>query len=90
MRHKILVGPVVKFLVLYCILRTLEYIVRGTLSGNEDSHGNSQIQSDIKSERKIDPGDQIKIIAVHYLGKAYSIPCSFITKMARVSTRDSP
>ena len=68
--RKILVAQIVKFLLLYIVLRTLESIVRGTFSGNEEVQNSPSVGSDTQSERKIDPDDQIKIIAVHYLGKA--------------------
>ena len=68
--RKILVAQIVKFLLLYIVLRTLEGLVRGTFSGNGEVQNNQSVGSDTKSERKIDHDDQIKIIAVHYLGKA--------------------
>ena len=69
--RKIFVAQIVKFLVLYSVLRTFESIVRRTLFHNSDVQKSSVIRDDTKTERKIDPDDEIKIIAVHYLGKAY-------------------
>ena len=65
-------AQIVKFLVLYSVLRTFESIVRRTLFHNSDVQKSSVIRDDTKTERKIDPDDEIKIIAVHYLGKAYT------------------
>ena len=63
---------IVKFFVLYSVLRTFEILVRRTLFTNDDVQNSSKVMGDTKTERKIDPDDEIKIIAVHYLGKAYS------------------
>ena len=70
--RKIFVIQIVKFFVLYSVLRTFEILVRRTLFTNDDVQNSSKVMGDTKTERKIDPDDEIKIIAVHYLGKAYS------------------
>ena len=65
-------AQILKFLVLYSVLRTFESIVRRTLFRNDDVQNSSMVKDDTKTERKVDPDDVIKIIAVHYLGKAYT------------------
>ena len=65
-------AQILKFLVLYSVLRTFESIVRRTLFHNDDVQNSSMVKDDTKTERKNDPDDEIKIIAVHYLGKAYT------------------
>ena len=65
-------AQILKFLVLYSVLRTFESIVRRTLFRNDDVQNSSMVKDDTKTERKVDPDDEIKIIAVHYLGKAYT------------------
>ena len=70
--RKIFVAQILKFLVLYSVLRTFESIVRRTLFRNDDVQNSSMVKDDTKTERKVDPDDEIKIIAVHYLGKAYT------------------
>ena len=70
--RKIFVIQIVKFFVLYSVLRTFEILVRRALFTNDDVQNSSKVMGDTKTERKIDPDDEIKIIAVHYLGNAYS------------------
>ena len=70
--RKIFVAQILKFLVLYSVLRTFESIVQRTLFRNDDVQNSSMVKDDTKTERKVDPDDEIKIIAVHYLGKAYT------------------
>ena len=70
--RKIFVAQILKFLVLYSVLRTFESIVQRTLFRNDDVQNSSMVKDDTKTERKVDPDDVIKIIAVHYLGKAYT------------------
>ena len=65
-------AQILKFLVLYSVLRTFESIVQRTLFRNDDVQNSSMVKDDTKTERKVDPDDEIKIIAVHYLGKAYT------------------